>query len=121
MAQHLIVHSRFRRVDEATGKRFSQGSLLHRFFPPSCIESKDITDFDRQLEVLHRFFLFSSIRSILLLPHGGQAYFSNLDYSRCASYILALCNWSQPCSGQAESLSSLAWCLLYTTEWQRVR
>ncbi len=59
VAQHLIVHNRFRRVDEATGKRISQGSLLHRFFPPSCIEGKGITDFDRQLEALHRFSLFS--------------------------------------------------------------
>jgi len=38
----------------------------------TCIESKDITDFDRQLEVLHRFSLFSSFRSTLLLPHGGR-------------------------------------------------
>src|SRR5215467_3708078 len=59
MTQHLIV-SRFRWVDRATGKRVSLGDLLHRFFPPSSIESKDITDFDRQLKVLHRFYLISA-------------------------------------------------------------
>src|SRR5213080_4253113 len=45
-----------------------------------------------------------------------QAYFSNLDYSRFARCILALCHWSPPCSGRAESLNSLAWSLLYTIE-----
>ena len=121
MAQHLIVHSWFRRVDEATRKRFSRGSLLHRFFPPSCIEGKGITDVDGQLEVLHR---YSS--SPVFVPHYychmmGQTYFSDLDYSRSARCYYVPGDWSQPCSGQAESLNSLAWRLLYTTEWQRVR